>query len=96
MKRLLILLALLTLTTCATRTEPVVKVIHRPLGTTKIEYMDGTVMLGPNQYEPHPAPGFLVIRDSSGVVEGISFLLIASWTWAPLRTQPEILKIADN
>ncbi len=96
MKRLFLLLALLTLTACATRIEPVVKVVHRPIGTTKIEYMDGTVKIGPNQYEPHPAPGFLVIRDSSGVVEGISFLLIAQWNWAPLKVQPEILKIADN
>jgi len=96
LKRLFILLALLTLTTCATRIEPAVKVIHRPIGTTKIEYMDGTVKIGPNQYEPHPAPGFLVIRDSSGVVEGISFLLIAEWSWAPLRTQLQILTIADN
>jgi len=95
MRRILLILVLLTFTTCATR-PPVTRIAPRQIGTTRVEFFDGRVQLGPRQYEPIAAPGFLVFWGPDGVIEGINNFLIANYRWAPDTAQPEVQRIADN
>ena len=94
LKRLFILLALLTLTTCATH-QPL-RIPYRQLGTTFVEYTDGTVYKFDDQYKSYVEGTSLRLEHSSGFVRGISFFLWVEWWWVPDTNIPKIQSVADN
>jgi len=94
LKHLFILLALLTLTTCATR-QPLPPIIPpRVVGTTLVEYADGTLFKYENQYRTRAEGIYVIFEHTSGSVHGLTG--IVGWKWDPDKPKPKIQSVADN
>jgi len=92
-KRLFIILALLTLTTCATR-RPLPVVAQRIVGTTMVEYADGHLWKYEKQYRTRAEGIYVIFEHTNGDVHGLTG--IVGWRWKPDKPEPKVQSVADN